>query len=96
MGDQNMGTLAATLIPSADVQATIIDGEAVLLDLRTEQFLGLNETATRMWQYFQSGQTLEQTLQCLQSEFDATEEQLHQDLIAFVDDMVEKGLLNYR
>ena len=35
---------------SPDVMVRQVGGESVLLDLKTERYLGLDEVATRMWQ----------------------------------------------
>ena len=48
-------------VPS-DVVVKIIDGETVLLDLKSECYFGLDEVATRMWQVVTSSDSIEAAL----------------------------------
>ena len=79
----------------ANVTDTTVDDEAVLLDTQSEEFIGLNEVATRMWECLVQGNTLRETARELEAEYEVDSEQLKSDLLKFVDTLVERQILEY-
>lgn len=75
------------------VMARLLDKEVVFLNLETEQYYGLNETGTRMWQLVTSASRIEDAYAQLINEFDTEAEQLRQDLSELLGRLVEKGLI---
>ncbi len=69
-----------------------IDGEAVLLDLETESYFGLNETAARFWSLATASDTIGEALEKMLEEYDVPREALERDLDAIVARWVELGL----
>jgi Coenzyme PQQ synthesis protein D (PqqD) len=88
-----MADLDQSVRPSPDVHSTIVDGEAVLLDLRTEEFIGLNETATRMWECLVDGRTLAEVARCIEEEYCLEPTQARADVFDFVHTMIERQIL---
>jgi hypothetical protein len=70
-----------------------IDGEAVLLDLETENYFGLNETAARFWSLATASGTVGEALETLLGEYDVPREVLERDLDAIVLRWIELGLV---
>jgi hypothetical protein len=70
-----------------------VGNEAVLLNLATSSYFGLNEIGARVWRLLASGASLAGVLEALQSEYDVPEEQLRRDLRALVDELVAEKLL---
>lgn len=70
-----------------------LDREAVLLNLHTEQYFGLDPVGTRMWQVLAETNSLDKTVQTVLGEFEVDEARLRQDLAELVAKLVEKGLL---
>jgi hypothetical protein len=79
--------------PAADVLFRQLGGEAVLLNLATGSYFGLNEVGARIWALLGAGETLRASLATLSAEYDASAEQLRADLLALVDELVANGLL---
>jgi hypothetical protein len=79
--------------PAADVVVRDLDGEAVVLDIATGTYFGLNDIGTRIWQLVVQQKTLVEVVEVLEHEFDAPVDRLEADLRAFVDRLVVKGLL---
>jgi hypothetical protein len=77
----------------AHVLVRILDRESVLLNLETEQYFGLDETGTRMWQLVTGSPNIESAYQELLSEFDVEPELLHSHLAELLTRLVESGLL---
>jgi hypothetical protein len=67
--------------------------EAVLLNLKTGMYLGLNEMGTRIWQLLQEDGALSRVVAVMLQEYDVTEERLAQDLLDLVGQMEKQGLL---
>lgn len=78
--------------PNALIQE--LNGEAVLLDLNSEVYFGLDEVGTEMWSVLSSSPTVEEAWQTLCGRFDATPETLMADLDKFVVELVTLGLLH--
>ncbi len=80
-------------VPAPDVVVRDLGGEAVVLDLATGTYFGLNDVGTRIWQLMDQQKTLVEVAAVLEHEFDAPVDRLEADLRAFVDRLVAKGLL---
>ena len=87
-------SLDSTVRISGDVVFREIDGEAVLLDLGTSIYFGLNEVGTRIWNLLQQDGSLQKTLDALEREYaEIPRDRLEQDLLELVSQMLERGLL---
>jgi hypothetical protein len=78
---------------SPDVVFREVDGEAVLLDLASGRYFGLNAVGTRVWSALADGGTIENAIAAIAAEFDAPEAQIAGDVRALVADLVARGLL---
>jgi hypothetical protein len=70
-----------------------LDGEAVLLNMQSGIFFGLNPVAKRMWELLNELGQAERVLTQMLQEYEASEEQLRQDLIDFIEKLKSKGLV---
>ena len=77
---------------SPEVLFRELDGEAVMLDLGTEKYYGLDKVGTRMWQLLEEHDDTEKVIAVLLTEYDVTEERLRQDLAELVENLTEAGL----
>jgi len=77
----------------AHVLVRFLDRESVLLNLETERYFGLDETATRMWQLVTGSQDIEAAYQELLAEFDVEPELLRTNLTDLLGQLAENGLL---
>ncbi len=75
------------------VLVRILDRESVLLNLETERYFGLDETATRMWQLVTASRDIQAAYQELLGEFDVEPELLRTNLTDLMGQLVENGLL---
>ena len=64
------------------------DGEAVLLDLDTHAYYGLNVTGARIWQLLTRGFDLAHISEELQNQFDVTADQAQDHVSQFTNDLV--------
>jgi hypothetical protein len=70
-----------------------LDGDAVLLQLETGQYFGLDEVAHRMWQLIAEKGDLADVLRDLRTEYDADPDEISADLNRLVDDLVDGRLV---
>jgi hypothetical protein len=82
------------LVPNPDGLATVVDGEMVFLNQETEQYYGLDEVGTRMWQLLTSSDSIQSAYEKLQAEYDIDPERLRDDLDDLIGQLVERGLVN--
>ncbi|MCP3929983.1 MAG: PqqD family protein [Bacteroidetes bacterium] len=78
---------------SPEVVFQEIDGETILLDMNGEQYFGLNEVGTRVWQLLQEPSSLETLFSIMIKEYDVTEEELRKDLGDILSQLITAGLL---
>jgi hypothetical protein len=77
-------SLDSRFILSKDALFRELDGEAVILDLDSGTYFGLNAVGTRMWQLIAQHERLQAVLDDLCLEYDATRETLESDLLELV------------
>jgi hypothetical protein len=78
---------------SPEVVSRVLDGEAVLLDLASGKYLGLNAVATRAWELIGAGKSLAEMRSVLFDEFEVTRDVLDRDLTELLETMRARGLI---
>jgi len=78
---------------SPDVLFQEVGGEAVLLDLKSESYFGLNEVGTRIWQLIEVNGNLTHVLDIMLDEYDVAPERMEADLMDLVGRLTEAGLV---
>jgi Coenzyme PQQ synthesis protein D (PqqD) len=86
-------TLACRVVARHDVLFRDLDGEMVLLDLRTGVYCSLDPLGTRIWVLTQEGRSLADIVEALVEEYDVTTERFSADLLDFVASLRKKGLV---
>jgi hypothetical protein len=71
-----------------------LDGEAVVLNLDTGVYFGLDAVGTRIWRLIEERKPLRLVLETLIDEYEASPDRLQSDLLAFVERLNGKGLLS--
>ena len=77
---------------SETVFAQEVDGEMVLLDMNSENYFGLDEVGTAIWQAMQESGSLEEVYQAILGQYDVAPEVLQKDLLDFVQKLNDSGL----
>ena len=86
-------SLACRVVARHDVLSRDLDGELVLLDLRTGVYCSLDPLGTRIWALTQEGRSLADVVEAVVEEYDVTTERFSADLLGFVASLREKGLV---
>lgn len=82
-----------TIRLSSDVVFRELEGEAVILDLASGRYFGLNAVGTRVWALLDAGTPVDQIVSTLADEYEAEREQIARDVAALIDDLSTRGLI---
>ena len=85
--------MSQTIKISTEVLSQEVSGEMVLLDLKSEEYLGLNEVGARIWQLLQAGKKLTEISDILIDEYDVSREELDGDINRLVAELRDAGLV---
>jgi len=76
-----------------DVMFRIIGEEAVILNLKTELYLGLDPVGTRIWTVLNGAPSIQAAYESLLTEYAVEPERLRQDLDELLDKLLEQRLI---
>ena len=85
--------LNQTVTRSPEVISQEVSGETVLLDLESENYFGLDEIGTRIWQLIDETNDLHAIYDTLLQEYEVEEKRLHHDLEALLGEISGLGLV---
>ena len=77
-----------------DVLHQQLGEETVLLHLGTEQYYGLDEVGSRVWQLLREHRTLDPIVAALLREYEVDETTLRDDLERLLDELADLGLIH--
>jgi hypothetical protein len=86
-------TTYTTVQPGADVIFRDLGGEAVLLDLASGRYFGLNPVGTRIWMLLAEGATIDAVVATLSHEFDGDAAAIARDVDELVTELAARGLV---
>ena len=78
------------------VFAQEIDGEMVLLDMNSENYFSLDKTGTDIWKAIEEKKVLKDVFDTLLEVFDVEEEVLKHDLVNFIKELENSGLIEVK
>jgi hypothetical protein len=79
-----------------DVLIQNLDGEAVLLNLKSELYFGLDDAGLSMWQALTTMPSIQKAYDVLLAEYDVTPEKLKHDLNELLNELIKHGLIDIR
>ena len=85
-------SLNDSIVIPDDVLFRELDGEAVLLNLKTGTYFGLNPVATRMWQLMAEQRSLARVLETMVREYEVDPQVLENDLLELSRQLCAGGL----
>jgi len=68
-----------------------MDGETVMMSIEQSQYYGLDSVGTRIWDLIEDQMRVSDICAALMNEYDVTEQQCQQDVISFLQDMLENN-----
>ncbi len=79
-------------VPDSVMLREVAD-EAVILNLDSESYFGLDSVGARMWNALTRSDSIQAGFETLLAEYEVDAEQLRQDLDQFMENLIEHGLL---
>jgi len=86
-------SLESSVAIGEDVVSRDLEGEAVILNLESGIYFGLDKVGTRIWSLLQEDGSLRRAFEAVQQEYDVAPEKLEGDLLRLVEELCAKGLL---
>lgn len=86
-------TQDTTIIRTNKALVSSIEDELVMFDVNAGQYYGLNNVATAVWNHLETEKTVDELAQALTAEFDISLDECRQELIEFLPELEEKGLI---
>ncbi len=86
-------TLDSRVKVNDDVLFQELQGEAVLLNLKSGVYFGLDPVGTRIWQLFAEHELLAEIARTIIAEYDVAEDRCATDLLTLVGDLEKQGLV---
>jgi hypothetical protein len=83
----------ARVVVADDVMIREVGGESVILDLKTERYLGLDKVGTRMWAVLTESDSINAAYDALLAEYDVEPDRLKSDLDGFIGKLIEHQLV---
>jgi hypothetical protein len=93
LDQQSTLNLKQTIALAPDVISQEVSGETVLLDLESENYFGLDEVGTRIWQLIKETNDLSSIYNTLLDEYEVSGERLQQDLTVLLSEIEGLGLI---
>ena len=87
-------SLESSVAIGEDVVSRDLEGEAVILNLESGIYFGLDKVGTRIWSLLQEDGSLRRAFEAVQQEYDVAPEKLEGDLLRLVEELRAKGLLS--
>lgn len=83
-----------TVTAKADVTMADLEDEAVLLNITTGHYFGLNQVGRRIWTLLEQPRQVGDLVDHLAGDYDVPRSDLESDVLAFLGRLHEKGLID--
>jgi myo-inositol-1-phosphate synthase len=77
-----------------EVFANEIDGEAVMMNIQTGKYYGLDEIGSRIWELMERKIQVKEIIEQLQKEYDVSEQQCKTDVLNLLNDLKSNQLID--
>lgn len=88
-----MSALPHQIIINTDVLDQELEGESVLLNLANENYHGLDDIGTRIWQLLKNDGNIENLITTIIAEYDVEEAIFRQDLTILIEQLLNQNLI---
>lgn len=81
-------------VAAADQVSSDLDGEAVILNLNSGVYFGLNPVGARVWELLQQPRTINEICGAMHQEFGVDPDRCQRDMIELLEHMRTEGLVD--
>jgi len=78
-----------------DLMSTPLDEEIVILNMVKDHYVGLDETGRAVWDLLAEPRRVDELCELLSREFDATPGEIAADVLPFLEELREEGLVRF-
>ena len=93
MSSSNGSTSQRQFVAAPDQVSSDLDGDAVILNLNSGVYFGLNPVGARVWELLQQPRTIDEICGAVRQEFEVEPERCQRDLINLIEQMRTQGLV---
>lgn len=80
---------------TARVAARVIDGEAIIMDVRSGVYYSMQGTGSFVWEQIDGGATVQDIAQALARRYDVSPERALKDVTSLVEQLLQEGVVRY-
>ena len=82
-----------TLVASKDQVSNDLNGETIILNLKTSEYYGMDGTGARIWNLLQTPRTITEIRDALLEAYDIEPERCERDLLSLLRELADVGLI---
>ncbi len=86
----------ATISISGDLVSCDLNAEAVVLNLRSGRYYGLDPVGARIWNLIQTPRTVQEIRDILLQDYEVEADRCEGDLVALLEKLANEGLVDVR
>ncbi|MBP0011911.1 MAG: lasso peptide biosynthesis PqqD family chaperone [Roseofilum sp. SBFL] len=94
MGSNQTITLTQKLVRNPDILASNLEDELVMMNIESDSYYGTNPVGTRIWELLEQPVTVSELCGLLQEEFDVDDQTCQQDVLPFIQKIVDEKLVS--
>jgi len=87
-------SLDDVIVVSSDQVSADLSGETIILGMREGAYFGVSAAGSRIWSLLQQPRRLRDVVSVLTAEYEVDADQCTSELLAFVDDLLSRGLVS--
>ncbi len=86
----------SSVVAASEQSSSELDREAVILNLKSGVYYGLNPVGARIWNLLQQPRTVSEIRDAILAKYSVSPEQCERDLFALLQQLEEEGLIEVR
>jgi len=95
MKDINTLSLSTIVEKNKELLESSVDDETILLSMINSKYYGMDPVASRIWQLLEKPMPINDIINTLCKEYDVTTEKCRNDVIAFLENLIDEELINH-
>ncbi len=84
------------IVASQEQVSSNLSGDAIILDMKSGTYYGLDEVGASIWNLIQQPKTVEEIKNAMLEEYEVEPEQCEQGILALLEDLAVQGLIEVK
>ena len=85
-----------TVVASGDQTGSVIPGQAVILNVKSGMYYGIDKVGARIWELIQEPRTVKEIEAAILEEYEVDPERCRRDLMDLLQELSDNGLIEMR